>query len=97
MLFLSAPAYIEPGGAKQRGCELQSNLLEVLEHTEIADSNASGAETESGNGPGAFLQTPGPVLDRISWTYDRTTFIQFLAGLWQPERKSTIPLSAGTG
>ena len=32
----------------------------------IADRNLSSTELESGNAIGAFLQTPDPVLDKIS-------------------------------
>ena len=34
--------------------------------TKIADWNLSSTELESGNALGAFLQTPAPVLDKIS-------------------------------
>ena len=32
----------------------------------FTDCGSSSAELESGNAPGAFLQTPAPVLDKIS-------------------------------
>ena len=63
----------------------------------ITDCTLSSTELQSGNAIGAFLQTPAPVLDKISGPMGARFFIQYWAGVWQPHRASAIPPSTRTG
>ena len=47
-------------------CVILSWVMVTSSKVEIADWNLSSTELESGNAIGAFLQTPAPVLDKIS-------------------------------
>ena len=63
----------------------------------FADWDSSSTELECGNAIWAFLQTPAPVLDKISGPMGARFLSSTGPGVWQPHRTSTIPLSIRTG
>ena len=64
MAYLGDILFANMGGGGGQNC--------FHEGDSIADIHLSSADSESGNATGAFLQTPGPVLDKVSGSHLKT-------------------------